>query len=234
MAVLSDVRILENIYDKEFVIEPFVYKNIQPSSIDLTLDARIKIPKTNFHDPINPFDKNMENHFEEKELNNFYLEPGAFIIAQIKEKIKMSSKLTGSIQNRNSLIRLGINVGLSSYINPGYEGKLPIVIHNIGKFKVDLTPGMRICQLILNDVVPNPERDYSQRHDAKYHGEEEISLPKLYLDYEFVEYIQKNKLQSDKINKDKLSQFLIHKIEEEGKNILNSIKNKYGKRIGLE
>ena len=43
MAILSDVKILEKIYDKEIVIEPFVYSHLQPASIDLTLDTYISL-----------------------------------------------------------------------------------------------------------------------------------------------------------------------------------------------
>ena len=46
MSVLSDARILEKIHDKELRIDPFVFDNVQPSSIDLTLDNRIRTPKS--------------------------------------------------------------------------------------------------------------------------------------------------------------------------------------------
>ena len=234
MAVLSDVRILEKIYDKKFSISPFEYENIQPSSIDLTLDNKIKVPKKGITESINMFNPEIEKYFEEKTLESYSIEPGEFIIGQIKETIKLSNEINGQIHNRNSLIRMGINVGLSTYINPGYEGKLPIVIQNIGSFKIDLIPGMRICQLMLQDVEPIPERDYSQRHDAKYQGEKDISLSKLYLDREFIEYINhKAGSETGKIDKKNLMNFLNIRIEKAGKEIAESIEKKYKEGIGL-
>ena len=47
MAVLSDVRLVEFILDEKIILHPFLLENIQPSSIDLTLDPLIKIPKEN-------------------------------------------------------------------------------------------------------------------------------------------------------------------------------------------
>lgn len=232
MSVLSDVRLLEKIYDRELKIEPFVIDNIQPSSIDLTLDNRIRTPKSGIK--INAFDADIKDCFEERILDEYVLKPGDFIIGQIKETIGLSKRMTGLIQNRNSLIRLGINVGLSSYINPGYFGQLPIVIHNLGSFSVDLVPGMRICQLVVYDVEPDPERDYSQRKDAKYLGESDVGLSKLYLDVEVSEYLLKyNKRSTKEIDKKELMDFLERRINEKATNILEGMTEEEKKKIGL-
>jgi len=232
MSVLSDVRLLEKIYDRDLKIEPFVIDNIQPSSIDLTLDNRIRTPKSGIK--INAFDADIKDCFEERILDEYVLKPGDFIIGQIKETIGLSKRMTGLIQNRNSLIRLGINVGLSSYINPGYFGQLPIVIHNLGSFSVDLVPGMRICQLVVYDVEPDPERDYSQRKDAKYLGESDVGLSKLYLDVEVSEYLREyNKRSTKEIDKKELMDFLERRINEKATNILEGLTEEEKKKIGL-
>ena len=232
MSVLSDVRLLEKIYDRDLKIEPFVIDNIQPSSIDLTLDNRIRIPKSGIK--INAFDADIKDCFEERILDEYVLKPGDFIIGQIKETIGLSKQMTGLIQNRNSLIRLGINVGLSSYINPGYFGQLPIVIHNLGSFSVDLVPGMRICQLVVYDVEPDPERDYSQRKDAKYLGESDVGLSKLYMDVEVSEYLREyNKRSTKEIDKKELMDFLERRINEKATNVLEGLTEEEMKKIGL-
>lgn len=232
MSVLSDVRLLEKIYDRDLKIEPFVIDNIQPSSIDLTLDNRIRIPKSGIK--INAFDADIKDCFEERILDEYVIKPGDFIIGQIKETIGLSKRMTGLIQNRNSLIRLGINVGLSSYINPGYFGQLPIVIHNLGNFSVDLVPGMRICQLVVYDVEPDPERDYSQRKDAKYLGESDVGLSKLYMDVEVSEYLREyNKRSTKEIDKKELMDFLERRINEKATNVLEGLTEEEMKKIGL-
>lgn len=234
MGVLSDVRILERIYDKKLIINPFIYDNIQPSSIDLTLDNKIQIPRSGLDTKINVFDQNITDYFEERTLDQYELEPGDFIIGQIKETIGLSRDMVGNIQNRNSLIRLGINVGLSTYINPGYHGKLPIVINNLGKFKVKLVPGMRICQLVISDVDPEPERDYSQRNDAKYIGEKGTGLSKLYLDKEFEEFLKihnkKKIVEADRAN---LIKFLEDRLESRSVDITEELSNEEKRKLGL-
>lgn len=232
MSVLSDVRLLEKIYDREIKIDPFIYSNIQPSSIDLILDNKIKVPKAGTN--IKSIEDNMDQHFEEKILSDYVLKPGDFVMGQIKETIGLSKKFTGHIHNRNSLIRQGINVGLSSYINPGYSGQLAIAIQNVGKFNVEIYPGMRICQLVVHDVEPDSERDYSKRKDAKYMGESGIELSKLYMDREVSEYLSAfNKESSKEIDKGEFIKFLEDRIKEESIDALDKLSEEDKKKIGL-
>lgn len=234
MSILSDVRLLEKIYDKELVIEPFIYDHIQPSSIDLTLDGKIKVPKVNLNEAVNVFDKEAtEKLFDEQSLDEYILQPGGFVIGQIKEFIRIPSNCTGNIQNRNSLIRLGIDVGLSTYINPGYAGKLPIVIKNLGSFSIKLIPGMRVCQLIVNDAKPKPQYDYSTKSDAKYHGEKDISLSRLYLDSEFTDYLDSKEVKDRSLNSEEIKAFFENRIKEKAQSFLSEFSEEQKKELGI-
>lgn len=192
MSILSDSKILSKIYSKDFEISPIQVENIQPASVDLTLDEDIEVPEGDIRiTPPYPTKDEIRKYFRSSKITpDRVLRPGQFIIGQIRETIKLSDRLVGNIQNRNSLIRLGINIGLSTFINPGYKGKLPIAIQNIGSFDVTLTPGMRICQLVLFDTS-GVLNDYSKKEDSKYHAEKMITLSKLSEDREFVEYVKK-------------------------------------------
>lgn len=235
MAILSDVKMLEKIYDKELVIDPFVYSHLQPASIDLTLGSNIKVPTKDCKDKINVFDKkNIESNFDSNSFEEYCLEPGDFIIGQIKEVIKIPPDCNGHIQNRNSIIRLGIDVGLSSYINPGYHGQLPVVIKNIGKFRIELTPGMRICQLVIQSVEPKPFHDYSSKSDAKYHGETEITLSKMYEEDEFKDFLREtNGKNLSGITNKELSNFFSKRIHEKSQEFLKNLSIEEKERLGL-
>ena len=149
-----------------------------------------------------------------------------FILAQINETLELPNNLLGQIHNRNSIIRLGINVGLSSYINPGYKGQLPIVIHNLGQFNVELVFGMRICQLAFADTG-NVQRSYAQRQDAKYHGETEPTTSKLSEDIELSAYTKEYK------NKEELSLFLERRIKEKSSKFFDSLTVEQKRDLGL-
>ncbi len=232
MSVLSDMKILERIYQKELHISPFQVENIQPSSVDLTLDEQIEIPKKNME--INapyPDSTQLKEYFTHAHLGNdgYILQPGEFILGQIKETLSLSEKLVGNIQNRNSVIRLGVNVGLSSYINPGYEGKLPIAIHNVGSFSFHLIPGMRICQLVLSEAKA-VLKDYSKRAEAKYHAEKNITLSRLSEDKEFIECFQKF---GSRTTKNQLIEFLNTRITEKSRDFINHLSEEQKKLLGL-
>lgn len=231
MSVLSDSQILSHIYQKKFGVEPLMVDHIQPSSIDLTLDDLIKIPKdgVTINSPY-PSSEEIEKHYESVSLGSgFVLRPGQFVLAQVRETLSFSDRLVGSIQNRNSIIRMGINVGLSTYINPGYVGKLPIALHNVGKFDFMLTPGMRICQLLLHDTH-GVISDYSKRKDAKYHGEESITLSKLSEDAEFVEYAKRA---GSKANAAELVEFLKRRVSEKSHDFLSQLSAEQREVLGL-
>lgn len=235
MSILSDIKILEKIYDKELVIEPFIYDHIQPASIDLTLSDKLKIPKSDVKDCISVFDKKaIENIYEEASLIEYVLEPNDFVIGQIKEKITIPKNCNGHIQNRNSMIRAGIDVGLSSYINPGYSGQLPIVIKNIGKFSIVLTPGMRICQLVIHEVKPDPAHDYSSKRDAKYHGEKDITLPQMHQEKEFIDFLKEKGISSIGANDYKsLSEFFENRLKQKAETIMDELTSEQKSRLGL-
>ena len=233
MSVLSETKILANIYTRDLTINPLNIEFIQPSSIDLTLDDNIEIPKPDIRiTPPYPNREEIRNSFIKSTLaNSFVLRPGQFILGQVRETLELSDKLVGSVQNRNSIIRLGINVGLSTYINPGYKGKLPIAIHNIGNFDVELVAGMRICQLVLHDTS-GVIHGYGKREHSKYHDEGEITLSRLSEDSEFKEYMARYNKDNIRHNKH-IADFLEARINESAKSFLDKLTPEQKSELGL-
>lgn len=223
---LSDRDILSKVYGGEINITPFVYNHVNASSIDLTLSKNYKVPRKGVLIQY-PYDKDLVDSFFDigREEHSITLSPNDFILAQINETIELPNNLLGQIHNRNSIIRLGINVGLSSYINPGYKGQLPIVIHNLGQFNVELVFGMRICQLAFAETG-NVQHSYAQRQDAKYHGEIEPTTSKLSEDIELSAY-------ANDYNKEELSLFLERRIKEKSYEFFNSLTDAQKRDLGL-
>lgn len=226
MTILSDVKIIDMIMNKKLVVSPFVLENIQPSSVDLTLDSIIKIPQESGEVVIS---EDNSGFFEEYSIENDYeLKPGAMILAQVGEDLKIPRDCNGQIHNRSSVARLGIDVGMGSYINPGYEGRLPLVIKNNGPLSVRLVPGMRICQLVLSTVDPEPQRDYSQRRDSKYFGELDSLVSRIHHDTELIEF--KKKKEPDK---ESLASFLQKRIKEKGRKVVDGMSDDVKRELEL-
>lgn len=228
MSVLSDASILEKVYSKQIVIEPFLVDSLQPSSIDLTLGADFSIPHQDITVQLPYTPDQIETWFKTVTVEDEYeLAPGQFVLAQVREKISLPNDLTGHIQNRNSLIRLGLNVGLSTYINPGYSGRLPIAVHNLGVFAVKLVPGIRICQLILTETT-TATRGYGNRADAKYQNEDAITLSRLPEDQEIAEYVARHGRAPGR-----LAKYLNKRIAERAQQTLKELTPEQKKLLGI-
>lgn len=109
--------------------------------------------------------KRLEEEFEIPD-SGYILIPGNAILGFTKEKLGIPSYMTARIFNRNSCARLGLDVAVGCYINPGYKGKMPLVIRNVGNRNISICPDDRICQIqftLLNEV---PARDYQNEHDV--------------------------------------------------------------------
>jgi dCTP deaminase len=102
----------------------------------------------------------------------FILKPGGFVLGWTEEFIRLphTSRLAARVEGRSSLARLGVGVhvtaptihaGFGSTSDPQYPGtRIRLEIWNCGPLHVCLEKGMKICQLILEEVHGTPEKGY--------------------------------------------------------------------------
>ncbi|QRG66918.1 dCTP deaminase [Brevibacillus choshinensis] len=192
--ILGDTKIAQYVESGLLHIEPFDDKNVGPASIDLTLGHVIKKATKNIAS--NPMVDNSDN-YEEIDLfkKPFYLKPRETIQGYTREYVKLPSTLAGNIHNRSSLARLGLDVAMSSFANPGYEGNLPLVISNFSSHPIQIIAGLRVCQLVLTEVN-GVEKPYNVREEAKYVGETGVVTSKIHLDKEINEFLRENGIES--------------------------------------
>lgn len=188
--ILGDSKIVQYIESGILIIEPFNSENIGPASIDLTLGHIIKKSLPDISP--SPLVDN-SSKYEEIDLMNeiFYLQPGEMIQGYTNEYIKIPPTLVAQVHNRSSLARFGLRVDASSFVNPGYEGNLQLVISNISTHPVQIVAGLRVCQLVLIEV-DGVEKPYNLQEDAKYLGERGVVTSKIHLDKEIKEFLRKN------------------------------------------
>lgn len=72
----------------------------------------------------------------------------------------MPDDLTAKVLGRSSLGRLGVSVHQTAgFIDPGFVGEITLELSNIGPIPVELTDGLRVCQIVfsaLNKPAKNP------------------------------------------------------------------------------
>lgn len=94
------------------------------------------------------------------------LRPGDFVLASTLERVEMPLDLAARVEGKSSIARFGLSIHQTApTIHADFRGTIRLEISNIGPFICRLKPGIRICQLIieeLKDPAPEPLRSRFQ------------------------------------------------------------------------
>ena len=107
----------------------------------------------------------------EKDRDGFYeVRTNEFLLCKTSEYIKLSKKISARFEGRSSLGRLGIGVHITApTIHAAFHGTITLEVYNHSPIPVILRPGMRIGQLIFEEVKGEPtieERTFSGQTKA--------------------------------------------------------------------
>ena len=147
------------------VIRPEVsVAQIGPSSIDLHLSNKFTIFKKRENlgalsqsvDLAN-IDSNVEaivaavgNEIALEEGKTHEIAPGEFLLAFTQEHIELPNYLAARVEGRSTLARLGLSIHQTApTVHATWKGQLRLEIMNNGPVPCKLSPGIAICQLIL-------------------------------------------------------------------------------------
>jgi dCTP deaminase len=102
----------------------------------------------------------------------FILKPGGFVLGWTVEQTRLphNSRLAARVEGRSNLARLAVgahvtaptvHAGFGESVDPQHPGtRIRLEIWNGDELHVCLEKGMRICQLILEEVHGTPEKGY--------------------------------------------------------------------------
>lgn len=177
MSILNDSGILEAIRVGELSITPLPANRIQPASVDLSLSEDYAIHESIDLD-FSELSKENLNALEKKRKigpDGLILRGGESVVCYTQETLTFSKQICGILYNRSSIVRWGIDAAKANFINPGFSGRMPLVIHNFGSSSIALKVGMLICQLQLNRLETQTIHSYNDRHDPSVFGKEALS-----------------------------------------------------------
>jgi dCTP deaminase len=102
------------------------------------------------------------------------LKPQEFVLGWTTERIQLPhrSRLAARVEGKSSLARLGLGVHVTAptihagfgfdQMDPAKVGnQIQLEIFNLGSFAIHLEKGMRICQLIFEEVHGTPQKGYA-------------------------------------------------------------------------
>ena len=174
--ILSDVRIKKLIKTKELVIKDLRQNAIQPSSIDLTLGSDALILK--YWNTKGVLDLDSKVDHQKVSGEEFVIPAHSFILATTREYIELPNDISGFVEGRSSVGRMGLFIQNASVVGPGFKGKLTLELYNANILPIRLKAGKRMCQLILFQMDQAAKKPYQ----GKYQGQKKTTATKAFLD----------------------------------------------------
>jgi dCTP deaminase len=175
--ILSDRSIREALAAGRIEIDPLDESNIQPSSVDLTIDRYFRVFR-NHTTGIIDVKENLEELTELVEIGEdpdavFMLHPGEFVLGSTAERIKLPTDLVGRLEGKSSLGRLGLLIhSTAGFIDAGWDGHVTLELSNIATLPITLYPGMKIGQISFLAMTTPADVPYgSAAVGSKYQGQ---------------------------------------------------------------
>jgi len=149
--ILAKPEILRQIHDGRIRIEPYDEAAVGPASIDLTLDNKLRVFNADQH--ITRADIDYKTLAELMDITDGYLlEPGELVLGITKERITLPGDVCGWLNSRSRFARIGLMSHIAApFLAPGISNRQILEIYNAGRNKIKLTPGMRICHVVLQE-----------------------------------------------------------------------------------
>lgn len=154
--ILND-RILQSRIDELFDFEKSdttrnaIIQQINPNSIDLTLDRHIMYPCGEY---IVTYGYDMSSYWRYKYEEGEYLilEPNEYILACSREYIVMPHDICGQLFTKSTLGRMFVNHMMAGVIDAGFVGKITLELKNDSKNTVKIPYGSRIVQMVYSQL----------------------------------------------------------------------------------
>ncbi len=174
---LSDGTIKEYLDSGKIVIDPIEANQIQPASVDLTLDSNFLIVDDLSGELIS---MNEAIEYRKLESGSIVIPPKSFILATTREKLKIPNDLVAFVEGRSSVGRMGLFGQNAGWIDPGFEGQITLELFNANQVPIRVDAGRRICQVVFSRLDKPADKPYS----GKYKGQKGTTGSRIFLDEE--------------------------------------------------
>lgn len=173
--ILSDVDIKKELAAGRIVVEPFDEADVQPSSVDLHVDAQFRVfansryPYIDVRTPMPDLTELVEVTGDDP----FILHPGEFVLGSTLERVALPDDMVARLEGKSSLGRLGLLIhSTAGYVDPGWDGFLTLELSNVANLPITIYPGMKIGQISFFRLTTPAEVPYgSKATRSKYQGQ---------------------------------------------------------------
>jgi dCTP deaminase len=173
--ILSDHTIREALDEGRIVVDPLGPDAIQPSSVDLRVDAEFRV----FNNHLYPYidvrepQPDLTESLTVTEDRPFILHPGEFVLGSTFEKVTLPKDLVARIEGKSSLGRLGLLVhATAGFVDAGFSGWLTLELSNVANLPIAIYPQMKIGQLAFFQLDREAAHAYGDAElGSKYQGQ---------------------------------------------------------------
>ncbi|AZO96153.1 dCTP deaminase [Halocella sp. SP3-1] len=175
--ILCD-KTLKKLCREQKLITPYKEQNVQPGSIDLTLDNEYQY----LDNSQKVIDLAKKINYKWTSTPTYKLNPQQFVLATTEEYINIPANCSAFVEGRSSIGRLGLFIQNAGWIDAGFKGQITLELYNASPVSILLESGIRICQL----VVAKMDNECEQPYRGKYQGQFGTTGSKINLDREMI------------------------------------------------
>ncbi len=152
--MLSDQQILEFMEQGDIIIEDFDESCLKPASYDMRLGKEA-------------FISSRKEKINVEEMGLLRIPPGEFAIVVTYEKIKLSKRIAASIGLRSYFARKGLVLLAGPQIDPGFEGRLTLVLFNASPKEAILRYKEPFCTIEFHQLIVEATKGYQGRYQQQ-------------------------------------------------------------------
>ncbi|MEM3715111.1 MAG: dCTP deaminase [Nitrososphaeria archaeon] len=149
--MLSDQLILEFIKRGDIHIEGFDESCLKPASYDMRLGKEA-------------FLSSRKEKIDIEKAGLLRIPPGEFAIVLTYEKIKLSKRVAASIGLRSYFARKGLVLLAGPQVDPGFEGRLTLVLFNSSPKEAVLSYKEPFCTIEFYKLLEEAKKEYEGRY----------------------------------------------------------------------
>jgi dCTP deaminase len=173
--MLSDKEIKKEIEQGTIGFDPYDPENIQPASIDMTLDRYFRWYPSNEIDVLDlksPARRTIS--YTVSENDSFTIKPNGLVLASTIERIRLPVWLGARAEGKSSLGRVGLFIHVTAgFIDPGWDGNITLELFNANHLPIRIYPGMKICQMSFHPLSGRCAHPYGSKGlNSKYQNAE--------------------------------------------------------------
>lgn len=147
-------------------IDNYDSARLQGASYDLTLGSQfISFVEWEHTAPLISTEPDNGNTWYKQRGEWVVINPGAFILGQTREFVRMPSNIAGRVEGKSSLGRRGLMVHVTAgFIDPGFKGVITLEMYNLRKRPIMIRVGDPIAQICFYETTD------STTYTGKYGG----------------------------------------------------------------